>query len=390
MNREKIRECVVHFSGRYEAAKVRSFSGRSFSPEFYASIVDETGGNGFLEVSTVGRSFEGRPIRLIEVGSGRIRVLLWSQMHGDESTATMAIADILRFLASTRQDETISGILSNLRLQFLPILNPDGAARFKRRTAQGIDMNRDALALSSPEARILKQLQHDLQPGFGFNLHDQELSTVGTTKELTAIALLAPASDPQQTVNFVRARALSVAAVFASAMQDMVPGRVCRYDDTFEPRAFGDNMQRWGTSTVLVESGHAREDPSKDVIRKLNFVGILTSLLSIATGGWETVSPDLYHRLPFNGKKAYDVIVRNVVIDHGDGRATPADLGVSYQVDTHSELPPKLVDIGDLRTYLGLKEIDAEAKPVSASVLRIGEPFPWETYFPVAGPGDGR
>jgi hypothetical protein len=260
------------------------------------------------------------------------------------------------------------------------MLNPDGAARCQRRTAQEIDMNRDAVALVTPEARLLKKLQHELKPHFGFNLHDQELSTVSSSKEISAIGLLAPAFDAQKSYNEVRTRAKHLAATFATMMNRFVPGKVTKYDDSFEPRAFGDNMQKWGTSTVLVESGHSIGDTEKDSIRRLNFTGILTSLHAIAT---ETLFLDgnLYELLPFNGKRAYDVVVRNVLIKHEDGSTTPADLGISYQVDTHSELSSKLVDIGDLTPFVGLREIDGQRKVIPQTGLVINQAFEWERYF---------
>src|SRR5262245_18097826 len=42
----------------------------------------------------VGESLEHRSIDLITVGTGPFRVLLWSQMHGDEPTATAALFDV--------------------------------------------------------------------------------------------------------------------------------------------------------------------------------------------------------------------------------------------------------------------------------------------------------
>jgi len=156
------------------------------------------------------------------------------------------------------------------------------------------------------------------------------------------------------------------------------PKRTARYDDAFEARAFGDNMQKWGTSTVLVESGHALNDPEKDSIRKLNAVGLLASLASIADGSFERYNTALYEALPFNGKRAYDLIIRNIVIDHGGGRTSEADLGISYQIDTHSEPPPRLVDIGDLHTFTGMKELDGRKRLLPQNELRLGSPFAWE------------
>ena len=61
---------------------------------------------------------------MISVGQGDIDVLLWSQMHGDESTATAAIFDIFNYL---KTDQTL---LKNLKVHFIPMLNPDGAEVF--------------------------------------------------------------------------------------------------------------------------------------------------------------------------------------------------------------------------------------------------------------------
>jgi hypothetical protein len=302
-------------------------------------------------------------------------------MHGDESTATMAIADILNYFARAPHDAFPQEMLNALTISFLPLLNPDGAARFQRRTAQSIDMNRDAIALVTPEARILNRVHHELKPHVGFNLHDQELSTVGTTKELSAIALLAPAFDATKMDNDVRARAKRIAAAFATSLHRWMPGRISRYDDTFEPRAFGDTVQKWGTSTVLVESGHTFNDPEKASIRKLNFVGMLSTFATIARNELESVEMAAYETLPFNSKRAYDIIVRNVTIDHERGLETTVDLGISYQVDTHSEATPRLVDLGDLQPFVGLREIDASGKHVPHERLQLGQPFEWEEFL---------
>ena len=92
------------------------------------------------------------------------RVLLWSQMHGDEPTATAALFDIFEFLRRHRDDPTVRDILSSLTLHVVPMLNPDGAERFQRRNAQSIDINRDALRLQTPEGRTLKAVRDRFQP----------------------------------------------------------------------------------------------------------------------------------------------------------------------------------------------------------------------------------
>lgn len=100
-----------------------------------------------FQVSTLGQSVEGRTIKQLAYGSGETKVLLWSQMHGDESTATMALFDLFNFLEGSEDDYAPirNAVKENLSLHFIPMVNPDGAARFTRRNAYGIDLNRDAI-----------------------------------------------------------------------------------------------------------------------------------------------------------------------------------------------------------------------------------------------------
>src|SRR6187401_2792579 len=63
-----------------------------------------------------GASLEGRSINMITTGSGPFRVLLWSQMHGDEPTATAALFDVFEYFSRHRGDPLVERILSSLTL----------------------------------------------------------------------------------------------------------------------------------------------------------------------------------------------------------------------------------------------------------------------------------
>jgi hypothetical protein len=332
------------------------------------------GSGGVIRLERGGSSYGGEPIFTVTAGNGPTRVLLWSQMHGDESTATRALGDLFSHIARTAGAGATRDLLTKLTITAVPMLNPDGAKTCTRRTAQGIDMNRDALALRTPEGRLLSGLAGRIRPDFCFNLHDQELSTVGDTTEITALALLAPAFDPGRGYNTARSRARGLAALMAGIATSMLPGKVATYDDAHEPRAFGDTFQREGYATVLVESGHIRGDGKKDEVRKVNFVLLLASLQAIARGGTGDVATDEYGRLPVNGKRAYDVIIRNVTV--GSGMASyQTDLGISRQVDTHPEDPPRLVDAGDLRCFAALEELDGSKTVLRPEDLALNAPF---------------
>ena len=135
-----------------------------------------------MRLEDAGTSLEGRPIRLVRFGTGERRVLVWSQMHGDEPTGTLALLDVLRFLGGRRgTDAWVDAMLDQLSVVVLPMLNPDGAEHHRRETAAQIDLNRDALVLATPEARILKTLHQQFEPEHAIHLHDQELCSVGQT-----------------------------------------------------------------------------------------------------------------------------------------------------------------------------------------------------------------
>jgi hypothetical protein len=245
-----------------------------------------------LRYETIGRSILGREIRAVTFGNGPTRILLWSQMHGDEAAATMALADLFRFFAEGTSHPLHQRLGRALTVVFVPMLNPDGAELFQRQNAIGIDVNRDARRLVTPEARALKSIRDRIEPHFGFNLHDQNARTrAGRSGPASGIALLPPAYDEAKSYNAVRSRARLVAATLANVFAYEIPGRVAKYDDEFNPRAFGDLMQQWGTSTVLIESGALPNDPQKQRLRALNAAAILVALDAIATRGYERADP---------------------------------------------------------------------------------------------------
>ena len=310
-------------------------------------------------VEAIGSSIQGREIRAVTVGSGATTVLLWSQMHGDEATATMSIADILRFFAEAEGDPLRERLGRELTIVFVPMLNPDGAELFQRENAAGVDVNRDARRLATPEARALKSLRDRLEPRFGFNLHDQNARTRAGESGLQAgIALLAPAYNAARDYNDVRGRARLVAAAIAEGLAGEIPGRVAKYDDGFTPRAFGDLMQQWGTSTVLIESGALPDDPQKQRLRALNTAAILLALDAIATGDFQRADPAWYEALPENAGGAYDRLVTGGTLVLPGRAPIRADLGINY-ADPVARTGGTVREVGDLTEATAIDTVDA-------------------------------
>ena len=363
----------------YEAYKVKEVRSRRLTHGTMMKILVSLQSlqKNILRIEQIGESSEGRSINLLSLGAGKKKIFMWSQMHGDEPTATMGLLDMLSYIGKNQTALEVKKILSETTLLIIPMLNPDGAERFQRRSVHGIDINRDALQLQTNEAKILKQTRDKYSPEFGFNLHDQEPRyTVGSTGKVATIALLAPMYDYAKTENAVRLRAKKIAAALVDIFTPFIEGHISRYDDSFEARAFGDNIQKWGTSTVLIESGGLKDDPEKMSIRKLNCVALLGICYSVATGDYERADVSRYERLPDNTKNLYDIIIRGIKLTFANGVAPViVDVGINTEesVDRKGivQHKNKIVDIGDLSMHSSFHSFDAKGKPVKGSEITM-------------------
>jgi hypothetical protein len=247
----------------------------------------------------------------------------------------MAMMDIFRFFQADDHFNTLRrDLLNRLTLVFVPMLNPDGADCFQRHNALDIDLNRDAIDLESPESRLLKSLQEKLQPDWGFNLHDQNrYYSAGPGPHTATISFLAPAYNPQKEVNDIRRRAMQLIGAMNSTLQKHIPNKVARYNDSFEPRAFGDNFQKWGTSTILIESGGLIDDPEKQEIRKLNFIILLSAFQQIASETYRQQDVADYESIPYNVKSTFfDLIIHDIQVEQKDGTWEPMDLAFRHDM----------------------------------------------------------
>jgi len=317
-------------------------------------------------VKTEGQSVEGRDIFSIRIGRGSETVLLWSQMHGDEPTATAALFDIIRFLQVENDgfDAFREKILDNLTLVFIPMLNPDGAEHFKRRNALGIDLNRDALRLSSPEAQILKQVRDELDADWGFNLHDQSrfYGAGYPTENMATLSFLAPAYNFAKSVNNTREQSMQVIAELSKHLQGFIPNKVAKYSDAFEPRAFGDNIQKWGTRTILIESGGFPNDREKQYIRQLNFTSILYAFHSFVSQSYKNYTRSDYNAIPYNRGRVYnDLILREVMCNYGYYHAL-VDIAFDLHENNYNHVrqfffKASIDDVGDLSYHRAYTEL---------------------------------
>ena len=311
-----------------------------------------------LHLEGVARSYLGRSINLLTLGAGERKVLLWSQMHGDEPSATPALLDLAEFLLSDAGGDAGREILDAFTLLMIPMLNPDGAEIYERRNAQGIDINRDALNLATPEGRILKRIRDEHQPILGFNLHDQNRRTAaGDTGRLATNAVLAVAGDPQGTLTPGRRRAKRACSAIAATLAPFMPGGMARYDEDWSPRAFGDNLTAWGTPVVLIESGGLPPGRDFTELTRLNFVALFTVLHELARNDLADFGPEIYEGLPRNNSNAWtDVIV-------GGGHLRQPSAQIAYRADLAFDV------LRDDRSLAGC----ASAEAAQSRIAEIGD-----------------
>jgi hypothetical protein len=337
-----------------------------------------------VPVTEVGRSLAGREIFQLEFGRGPLKVFLWSQMHGDEPTATSTLIDLFAYLRRNRGLAWVKSVEEKMTLRAVPMLNPDGAELYQRRNLQAIDINRDARSLATPEGQLLKRLRDEWRPDIGFNLHNQNPRTaVGDTGKQAAISLLAVVSDASGADTPGRIRNKKLCAVMVEALAPFIYGHIGRYDDSFNPRAFGDNISRWGTPVILIETGALKGMSGHD-LAGLNFVALAAALRSLADGSAEEANPAVYDALRMNeGGAIYDLLVRGGAVvgrtAGGSARLEPfaADLAVNVERGRGDAAAPRRAsfqDVGDLSVYQGLEEVDARGYyvVVTGGDLRVG------------------
>ena len=288
--------CVSEISGRYINYDHLNEFINALPPEF--------------KIKEEGKSVRSESIKSIEFGNGSHRILMWSQMHGNESTTTKAAIDLLNYF---KKDSThINEILKACTIKIIPILNPDGARVYTRVNANRIDLNRDAQDLTQPESRILKRVYENFKPDFCFNLHDQRtIFNVGNTNKPATVSFLAPAFDAERNNSPSREISMQLIAAMNSKLQEEIPGQVGRYDDGFNANCVGDAFQMKKTPTILFEAGHYRIDYNRDITRGYIFKALLKALDTIVYDKIQEYTVKQYEAIPENGKQFVDILVLN-------------------------------------------------------------------------------
>ncbi|MCM8570222.1 peptidase M14 [Gramella jeungdoensis] len=311
----------------------------------------------YFEITEIGRSVQERPVYMYKLGSGKIKVLAWSQMHGNESTTTKAVVDLLNAFKEDVSNEVFSLILKSCSLYIIPMLNPDGAQEYTRVNANLVDLNRDLQNLSQPESRILK-MQYDLiGPDFCLNLHDQRtIFSAGNKPKPATLSFLTPSKDKERSIDGFRKKSMGLIAGIAEDLKAQLPEQIGRYDDAFNINCAGDTFQNLSTPTLLFEAGHFPDDYEREAVRKYVFRALLSCLYQIASRNDPGSNYEDYFKIPENQKLFNDIIIRNVEVD-----SELKDVSIQFKeilLDAKIEFQPVIEKIAKNIEKFGHREVD--------------------------------
>lgn len=315
-------------------------------------------------LTEIGRSELNKPIYKLTLGKGPKNILLWTQMHGNETTGTLSCLDLLKFFEN--ENNCSHEILSKFTLDIIFMLNPDGAEIWTRRNRLGIDINRDFLTASSIEMQVLKKTASEKKYDLAFNLHDQRtIFGVEGKKEPATLAFLSPSESVDRKVTETRKKSMGLIADIYQEISKLLPNKISRFTDEFYPRSVGDNFQKLGIPTILFEGGHFPKDYYRQKTRRYFTLSLITALYYASVKDEWQKGYELYNEIPNNSLSFFDIIYRNVRIR--EDKKETVDIGIQYvekitKGENELSFIAKIEDIGDLSFMYGHDEIDADGR----------------------------
>lgn len=344
----KFKKLIMNYIELHKEYKANSLFGRYITLKDIEPLLSK------FPTEVIGKSVLGKPIYKYIVGTGKTRVFMWSQMHGNESTTTKALSDFFNVINS--QEEIGVKLLQEFTFCFLPMVNPDGAELYTRENANKVDLNRDSLDLSQPESQLLRKTFEDFKPDFCYNLHDQRtIFGAGTTGNVATVSFLAPSFNENRDVNEVRSKAMNVIVAMNEELQKHIPNQVGRFDDGFNINCIGDMFTFLNVPTILFEAGHFQDDYYREYTRKMIFISLISGLKHIYENDIVNNEIANYLSIPQNNTVFYDFLYKNIKINY-DGKEIITNFAVQYKeelIDGKIQFNAYIVEIGELKGKFG-------------------------------------
>ena len=170
---------------------------------------------------------------------------------------------------------------------------------------------------------------------------------------------------------------MDIIAEMNSTLQELIPGQVGRYDDSFNINCVGDSFQSFNVPTILFEAGHFENDYDRDLTRFYIYSSYISAFNYISKGFVSGDSYEDYLKIPENDKCFYDVIIRyaNVGSEEEPEILDVAVLFVEKLINRKIAFFARIEVIALLPNYYGHKEINANKMRVlgeDGSDLKVG------------------
>ncbi|MEZ0130182.1 M14 metallopeptidase family protein [Flavobacterium sp. LBUM151] len=344
--------------------KEHSIAGRYLTLDHIQPLLNKLNTNN--QVKIIGHSVLNKPIYSYEIGTGEIRIYLWSQMHGNESTTTKALFDFINVLNS--KSDFADKMLKTFTFYAIPILNPDGAALYTRENANKIDLNRDSQNLTQPESNVLRAAFDTFKPHYCFNLHDQRtIFGAGNSGKPATVSFLAPSYNEEREINDNRLKAINLIAGINDVLQQYIPGQVGRFDDSFNINCIGDTFQFLGVPTILFEGGHFPNDYQREITRKFLFFSLISSFKLLSENDLVDNRINDYLNISQNKVVFYDFMYKNIKINY-DGIEIITNFVAQYKeelIENEIQFNAYIVEVGELENYFGHYEYDGQGASYS-------------------------
>lgn len=307
----------------------------------------------FNKLNTVGQSVLGKPIYSFQIGNGETRILIWSQMHGNEPTSTKSLIDFCVFLFDKKKSNRI---LEKITFLIIFQLNPDGSELFTRNNANDKDLNRDAQNLSQPESKLLYSCFKKFKPRYCFNMHGQRsIYNVSNTKNHAVVSFLSPPPNKENDLTESRKDAMRLIVKAYEKIESIKKNIVGIYDDTFNANCFGDFFSQQGASTILFEAGHFRNDFERNLSRKLIFESLKIMINSLINPDFDKINYSKYFEIPKNNNLMRDIIITNVNLNIENKIQKNCNVAIQYKellVNKRIKLVPIIEDFGKKLKYI--------------------------------------
>ncbi len=270
--------------------------------------------DGRVRLGIIGRSNEGRALRLASVGHGDTRLLYVTQQHGNEPLGTPAAIRMLWALG-VPSTPWHRWLLSRVTIDVVVQANPDGAVRNQRynhdpgatgdytQPGVGYDINRFHNPLTPigdnpvPESRAILRLWHATRPRVVIDYHMQGRYLQPDGRETTA-SILWPTSPLAGAAAVTSARSLAVRNY--DAMTYLAGANVTRYPggdyEGIARNAYG----ILGSASLLVELSNLPAEQVEFQIRTA-FVSMLATAQGAADGTLWRADPARADTIPERG-----------------------------------------------------------------------------------------